>query len=40
MVPSAWKLVLYGLVIIVGSLIALPNLLTPAQREALPGLAT
>ena len=36
MVPSAWKLVLYGLVIIVGSFIALPNLLTPAQREALP----
>lgn len=36
MVPSAWKLVLYGLVIVVGSLIALPNLLTPAQREALP----
>ena len=36
MVPSAWKLVLYGLVILVGSLIALPNLLTPAQREALP----
>ncbi len=31
MVPSAWKLVLYGLVIIVGSLIALPNLLTPAH---------
>jgi len=36
MVPSAWKLVLYGLVIVIGSLIALPNLLTPGQREALP----
>jgi len=36
MVPSAWKLVLYGLVIVVGSLFALPNLLTPAQREAWP----
>jgi SecD/SecF fusion protein len=37
MVPSTWKLVLYGLIIVIGSVIALPNVLTPAQREALPG---
>ena len=36
MVPSVWKLVLYGLVIVIGSFIALPNVLTPGQREALP----
>ncbi|MET0988435.1 MAG: protein translocase subunit SecD [Steroidobacteraceae bacterium] len=37
MVPSKWKLVVYGLVILVGSLIALPSFLTPGQVAALPG---
>lgn len=36
MVPSRWKLVTYGLVIILGILFALPNVLSPAQRAALP----
>ncbi|MFC4309419.1 protein translocase subunit SecD [Steroidobacter flavus] len=36
MVPSKWKLVLYGLVIVIGSLIALPSLLTSKQLEAWP----
>lgn len=36
MVPSAWKLVMYGLIILIGSLIALPSVLTPAQVSALP----
>ena len=36
MVPSTWKLVLYALVVVIGSLIALPNALTPSQRQALP----
>lgn len=36
MVPSKWKLVLYGLVIVIGSLIALPSLLSSQQLEAWP----
>lgn len=36
MVPSAWKLVVYGLIILVGSVIALPSVLTPAQLDAWP----
>jgi SecD/SecF fusion protein len=34
--PSRWKLVTYGLIIFMGFLFALPNVLTPAQRAALP----
>lgn len=36
MVPSKWKLVLYGLVIVIGSLIALPSLLSSQQLAAWP----
>lgn len=36
MVPASWKLVVYGLVIILGSLFALPSFLTPQQIAALP----
>ncbi len=36
MIPSKWKLVLYGLIIVVGSLIALPSLLSSAQLEGWP----
>ncbi|HWK74128.1 MAG TPA: protein translocase subunit SecD [Povalibacter sp.] len=36
MPPSPWKLVIYGLIAFIGCLIAAPNLLTPAQLEALP----
>jgi len=36
MPPSPWKLVVYGLIAFIGCLIAAPNLLTPAQLEALP----
>ena len=36
MVPSKWKLVLYGLIITLGSLIALPSLLSSEQLAAWP----
>lgn len=36
MIPSKWKLVLYGLIIVVGSLIALPSLLSSQQLEGWP----
>jgi preprotein translocase subunit SecD len=36
MVPASWKLVVYGLVIILGSLFALPSFLTPQQIAVLP----
>jgi SecD/SecF fusion protein len=36
MVPASWKLVVYGLVIILGSFFALPSFLTPQQIAALP----
>jgi SecD/SecF fusion protein len=36
MVPSPWKLVVYGLIILVGSVIALPNAFTPAQLSEWP----
>ncbi len=34
---SRWKVILVVLSLVLGVLLALPNLLTPAQREALPG---
>ena len=34
---SRWKVVLVGLSLVLGLLLAYPNVLTPAQREALPG---
>lgn len=34
---SRWKVILVVLSLVFGVLLALPNLLTPAQREALPG---
>lgn len=37
MVPASWKLFVYGLVIILGTLFALPSFLTPQQIAALPG---
>lgn len=36
MVPAKWKLVLYGLIIAIGGLVALPSLLSPAQLEGWP----
>jgi SecD/SecF fusion protein len=36
MAPSRWKLVLYGLVILFGLVIAAPNLFSPSQLAALP----
>ncbi|HWK50178.1 MAG TPA: protein translocase subunit SecD, partial [Steroidobacter sp.] len=36
MVPSKWKLVLYGLIIVAGTFIALPSLFTAQQVEAWP----
>nr|WP_298724219.1 protein translocase subunit SecD [uncultured Steroidobacter sp.] len=36
MVPSKWKLVLYGLIIVFGTLIALPSLFTAQQLESWP----
>ncbi|WP_116809093.1 protein translocase subunit SecD [Steroidobacter cummioxidans] len=36
MVPSKWKLVLYGLIIAVGTFIALPSLFTAQQVESWP----
>ncbi|HEY5755713.1 MAG TPA: protein translocase subunit SecD [Steroidobacter sp.] len=36
MVPSKWKLVLYGLIVVIGSLVALPSLLSSQQLEAWP----
>ena len=37
MVVSKWRLVLYGLIVVIGSLIAIPSLLTPQQLAAWPG---
>jgi len=37
MVVSKWRLVLYGLIVVIGSLIAIPSLLTPQQLDAWPG---
>ena len=34
---SRWKVTLVVLSLLVGLLLAFPNVLTPAQREALPG---
>ncbi|MBM0103392.1 protein translocase subunit SecD [Steroidobacter sp. S1-65] len=36
MVPARWKLVLYGLIILVGSLVALPSLLSTEQLASWP----
>ncbi len=36
MIPSKWKLVLYGLIIVVGSLVALPSLIPSEQLAAWP----
>jgi SecD/SecF fusion protein len=34
--PSGWKLVTYGLIVLIGLMLVAPNLLTPAQLAALP----
>jgi SecD/SecF fusion protein len=37
MMPSAWKLIVYGLVFVIGCLVAAPNLFTHSQLSSWPG---
>lgn len=36
MMPSAWKLIVYGLVVVIGCFVAAPNLFTQAQMNSWP----